>query len=109
MNIEIDEKSGFCFGVVNAISKAEELIKTEGTIYSLGDIVHNRMEVQRLENLGITTVQHDEFKNLESCTVLIRAHGEPPQTYAQAEKKNITIFDATCPVVASLQKTVTKA
>lgn len=109
MIIEIDDKSGFCFGVVKAISKAEELIANGGVIYSLGDIVHNRIEVLRLEKAGLVTVAHDKFSELENVTVLVRAHGEPPETYQKAKDQNITIVDATCPVVASLQKMVVTA
>lgn len=109
MVIEIDDKSGFCFGAVNAITQAEKLIETGRTVYSLGDIVHNRVEVQRLEASGLITVQHDNLEQLHDATMLIRAHGEPPSTYGYAERNGIDIVDATCPVVARLQKVITMA
>lgn len=108
MKIEIDKGSGFCFGVVNAISKAEQALRDK-TLYSLGDIVHNRIEVQRLENLGLNTINIDQLKGLSGKTVLIRAHGEPPSTYALAREHDIVLVDATCPVVAKLQQIVLKA
>ncbi len=106
MTIEIDDKSGFCFGVVRAISEAERALAEGGTVYSLGDIVHNRIEVQRLEQLGLHTVTHAEMERLGSCRLFIRAHGEPPTTYAEARTLGIDVIDATCPVVARLQKRV---
>lgn len=109
MHIEIDEKSGFCFGVVRAITQAEEALAEGGTVYSLGDIVHNRIEVQRLEKLGLRTVTHTEMPDIAGGRLLIRAHGEPPTTYAQARKLGIRVIDATCPVVARLQRRVMKA
>lgn len=109
MHIEIDDKSGFCFGVVKAITKAEESLSSGEKVYSLGDIVHNRVEVQRLESLGLETVSHADFPQLEGRTVLIRAHGEPPSTYDEARKYQLKIIDATCPVVAHLQKVVIEA
>ncbi|MFI3331298.1 MAG: 4-hydroxy-3-methylbut-2-enyl diphosphate reductase [Rikenellaceae bacterium] len=109
MLVEIDEKSGFCFGVVTAIARAEELVRSSEKVYCLEDIVHNRVEVQRLENLGVKTISHDEFMTLRGETVLVRAHGEPPKTYREARQRDIEIVDATCPVVASLQKTIIKA
>lgn len=109
MYIEIDDKSGFCFGVVNAISEGEKLIATGEIVYSLGDIVHNRVEVQRLEELGLKTVRHDNFSQIHNATMLIRAHGEPPATYEYAAQNGIKIVDATCPVVARLQKVISKA
>lgn len=108
MHVEIDEQSGFCFGVVNAIRKAEESL-SGGEVFCLGDIVHNRVEVSRLEQLGLKTVGHVDFSALNGKTVLIRAHGEPPSTYDAAAKNNITLIDATCPVVAKLQERVKKA
>jgi len=107
--IEIDQKSGFCFGVVNAIEKAEKTLETEDTLYSLGHIVHNELEVKRLQKLGLKTIGHHEFFQLKDCKVLIRAHGEPPSTYEYARKNNITLIDATCPVVLKLQQRVKKA
>ncbi len=109
MNIEIDDKSGFCFGVVHAIGEAEKALSESDTVYSLGDIVHNRIEVQRLERLGLKTVTHDDMPRLSGCRLFIRAHGEPPATYARARKLGIRIIDATCPVVAKLQQRVKKA
>lgn len=109
MRIEIDEKSGFCFGVVKAITTAEESLGSEGKVYCLGDIVHNRIEVQRLEKQGLETISHDQLPSLKGSTVLVRAHGEPPSTYAKAAEYGIRIIDATCPVVEKLQKRVIRA
>lgn len=109
MRVEIDERSGFCFGVVRAISEAEKALGEGGTVYSLGDIVHNRVEVQRLEALGLRTVTHDDMPRLAGCRLFIRAHGEPPTTYAAAQRLGITLIDATCPVVARLQRRVKEA
>lgn len=109
MRVEIDENSGFCFGVVRAIGEAESALKELGTVYSLGDIVHNRVEVQRLERLGLHTVTHDGMAALAGKTLLIRAHGEPPTTYRKAEELGLRIVDATCPVVARLQRRVREA
>ncbi len=104
--IEIDPKSGFCFGVINAIQQAEKALETHKTLYCLGDIVHNGAEVARLNTKGLTTITHEDFKNLKNSTVLLRAHGEPPETYQIAKENNITIIDATCPVVLNLQKRI---
>ena len=109
MRVEIDDKSGFCFGVVRAITEAERALGEGGTVYSLGDIVHNRIEVQRLEQLGLRTVTHADMPHLAGCRLFIRAHGEPPTTYAAAREMNIGIIDATCPVVARLQRRVKEA
>lgn len=109
MRIEIDDKSGFCFGVVRAITQAEEALSEGGTVYSLGDIVHNRIEVQRLEQLGLRTVTHAEMSGIAGSRLLIRAHGEPPSTYARARELGIRVIDATCPVVARLQRRVIQA
>ena len=110
MYVEIDKNSGFCFGVVRAISKAETaLSELGGEVYSLGDIVHNRMEVQRLEALGLRTVTHEDMPSLAGRDLFIRAHGEPPTTYRRAEELGIRIIDATCPVVAQLQRKVVAA
>ena len=110
MYIEIDKNSGFCFGVVRAISKAEDaLAELGGKVYSLGDIVHNRMEVQRLEDMGLKTVTHDDMTLLEGRDLFIRAHGEPPSTYSRAKELGIRVIDATCPVVAQLQRKVVVA
>ncbi|UKI39676.1 MAG: 4-hydroxy-3-methylbut-2-enyl diphosphate reductase [Alistipes putredinis] len=108
MRIEIDDKSGFCFGVVNAIGKAEQALR-EGAVYSLGDIVHNRLEVQRLQRLGLETVSHSDLDRLGGKTLLVRAHGEPPCTYEKARRFGINVIDATCPVVARLQRKVAEA
>ena len=104
--IEINESSGFCFGVVTAIHKAEEELAKGGTLYCLGDIVHNSREVERLNKLGLITINHEEFQNLHNAKVLLRAHGEPPETYAIAKQNRIEIIDATCPVVLRLQKKI---
>ena len=109
MIIEIDQKSGFCFGVVKAIGKAEETLQTEDLLYSLGHIVHNELEVKRLQELGLITITHEEYFKLKDCKVLIRAHGEPPSTYEYARENHITLIDATCPVVLKLQQRVKKA
>lgn len=108
MRIEIDDKSGFCFGVVNAIGKAEQALRA-GAVYSLGDIVHNRLEVQRLQRLGLETVSHSDLDRLGGKTLLVRAHGEPPCTYEKARRFGINVIDATCPVVARLQRKVAEA
>jgi len=108
MRIDIDEQSGFCFGVVRAIRHAEEALRS-GAVYCLGDIVHNRLEVQRLERLGLRTVRHEDLEGLQGQRVLIRAHGEPPSTYCRAAELDIEVIDATCPVVAQLQARVKKA
>lgn len=109
MEVIIDDNSGFCFGVVRAIGEAESALERVGDVYSLGDIVHNRVEVQRLEQLGLHTVSHEDMKDLSGRTLLIRAHGEPPRTYRMAEELGITIIDATCPVVARLQRRLREA
>lgn len=109
MEVIIDDNSGFCFGVVRAIGEAESALKRVGEVYSLGDIVHNRVEVQRLERLGLHTVSHDDISQLGGRTLLIRAHGEPPHTYRMAEEMGITVIDATCPVVARLQRRLREA
>lgn len=108
MNIEIDNKSGFCFGVVKAIEKAEEELEKGSTLYCLGDIVHNEEEVERLQRLGLVTVNYEQYNQLHNMKVLIRAHGEPPSTYETARKNNITLIDATCPVVLKLQSRIKK-
>lgn len=108
MIVEIDNGSGFCFGVTTAIKKAEETLANGEKLYCLGDIVHNGMECERLRGMGLITIDHDEFAQLHDATVLLRAHGEPPTTYELAQKNNITIIDATCPVVLALQKRIKK-
>ncbi len=106
INIEIDNGSGFCFGVTTAIKKAEEELAKGNTLYCLGDIVHNGRECDRLKQLGLITINHEEFKNLKNAKVLLRAHGEPPSTYEIAKQNNIEIIDATCPVVLRLQQRI---
>ena len=108
MRVEIDNESGFCFGVVRAINEAEKALQS-GAIASLGDIVHNRVEVQRLEALGLRTISREEIPSIAGKRMLIRAHGEPPRTYAIAKEYGIEIIDATCPVVAALQRKVKEA
>lgn len=107
--IEIDENSGFCFGVVTAIEKAEAELARSGSLHCLGDIVHNASEVERLQKRGLDTITHADLQGLHDATVLLRAHGEPPTTYEQARKNNITVIDATCPVVLQLQKRIKTA
>lgn len=104
--IEIDNESGFCFGVVTAIRKAEEELAKGGRLYCLGDIVHNSAEVERLCSKGLVTITHEELAGLHNVKVLLRAHGEPPETYVVARKNNIEIIDATCPVVLKLQQRI---
>ena len=104
--VEIDDGSGFCFGVTTAIKKAEEELAAGGTLYCLGDIVHNGMECERLRKLGLITINHEEMSQLHHVKVLLRAHGEPPETYELAHRNNIEIIDATCPVVLQLQKKI---
>ena len=104
--IEIDEGSGFCFGVVTAIEKAEAALAGDAELYCLGDIVHNSDEVKRLADKGMTTITHDDLDRLHDVRVLLRAHGEPPATYAVARKNGISIIDATCPVVLRLQQRI---
>ena len=109
MRVVIDDNSGFCFGVVRAIGEAESALQRTGDVCCLGDIVHNRVEVQRLENMGMATVTHADMPSLGGRTLLIRAHGEPPATYRLAESLGIEVIDATCPVVARLQRRVREA
>lgn len=106
MKIDIDKKSGFCFGVVYAIQKAEDILKTDEKLYCLGDIVHNNVEVNRLKEMGLVTIDHEELKNLRDCKVLIRAHGEPAETYKIVLENNIELVDASCPVVLRLQNKI---
>ena len=104
--IEIDKGSGFCFGVTTAISKAEEELNKSGHLYCLGDIVHNTAEVDRLANCGLETITHEQLEQLHDVKVLLRAHGEPPETYETARRNRIEIIDATCPVVLKLQQRI---
>ncbi|MEO9965721.1 MAG: 4-hydroxy-3-methylbut-2-enyl diphosphate reductase [Reichenbachiella sp.] len=106
MNIEIDNNSGYCFGVEYAIEMAEDELNESGQLFCLGDIVHNHMEVERLSAKGLQVIEHEELKNLHNCKVLIRAHGEPPETYKIAIQNNIELIDASCPVVLKLQNRV---
>ena len=106
LEIEIDKGSGFCFGVVHAIRSAEQELQKTDMLYCLGDIVHNGLEVKRLEEAGLHTINHEELAHLKNKTVLLRAHGEPPSTYQIARENNITIVDATCPVVLQLQRKI---
>ena len=106
LQIEIDSGSGFCFGVTTAIKKAEEELAKDGTLYCLGDIVHNGIECERLREMGLVTINHKEMEQLHNVKVLLRAHGEPPETYELARRNNIEIIDATCPVVLKLQKRI---
>ena len=109
VKVEIDEGSGFCFGVVTAIRKAEEELSKSGRLYCLGDIVHNSAEVERLRKKGLVTISHEDLEKLHDVKVLLRAHGEPPSTYELARRNNIEIIDATCPVVLQLQQRIKKS
>ena len=109
LDVTIDTKSGFCVGVEYAIEIAEEILQQDGELYCLGDIVHNDMEVKRLEDMGLKIIDHDELKKMKDVKVLIRAHGEPPSTYDLAIKNNITLMDASCPVVLKLQNRIKKS
>jgi len=106
LKIEIDNGSGFCFGVTTAIQKAEEELSKGNTLYCLGDIVHNGMECDRLRQMGLITIDHEQMAQLHDVKVLLRAHGEPPATYELARQNNIDIIDATCPVVLKLQQRI---
>ncbi len=106
MKIEIDQQSGFCFGVEKVIKIAEDILKEEGKVYCLGEIVHNQREMERLMSLGLVTIDYETYRNMKNCKVLIRAHGEPPETYEIAKKNNIQLLDGTCPIVDRLQKKV---
>ena len=108
MKVEIEPGSGFCFGVENAVRIAEEALRAGEEVYCLGEIVHNDIEVSRLKGLGLVTITYDQFSQLRDCKVLVRAHGEPPSTYEMAEKNNITLIDATCPIVHSMQEKIKK-
>ena|ERR1035437_9524962 len=106
MKVTIDPNSGFCFGVVFAIQMAEDELEQSGTLYCLGDIVHNNKEIERLKAKGLKIINHEDLKTLHDCKVLIRAHGEPPETYQTAIQNNIELIDASCPVVLKLQNRV---
>ncbi|WP_320054545.1 4-hydroxy-3-methylbut-2-enyl diphosphate reductase [uncultured Acetobacteroides sp.] len=109
MVVTVDEKSGFCFGVTNAIGKAEEILDTEDQLLCLGEIVHNDVEVNRLTTKGLTTINHDELKVLSNRKVLFRAHGEPPSTYEIAKANGLQVIDASCPVVLKLQERIKRS
>jgi 4-hydroxy-3-methylbut-2-en-1-yl diphosphate reductase len=106
MQIEIDKSAGFCFGVKNAVGQAEAMLEEDEKLYSLGHIVHNPAEVKRLSDIGLEVIDNEHFNKLRNCKVLIRAHGEPPETYDKALLRNITLIDATCPIVKHLQKKI---
>ena len=106
MTIEIDQNSGFCFGVVHAIESAERELKNETKLFCLGDIVHNSLEMKRLKKLGLQTIKREELYSIANETVLLRAHGEPPLTYETARANHIKVIDATCPVVLQLQRRI---
>lgn len=108
VRVEIDENSGFCFGVVNAIRKAEEELQ-RGPLYCIGDIVHNSLEMSRLSRRGLRAIDHETFAGLDGCRVLFRAHGEPPSSYAMAARNEIEVIDASCPVVLNLQRKIREA
>ena len=106
LQVQIDDHSGFCFGVVYAIEMAEEILEEQGYLYCLGDIVHNDMEVKRLSAKGLVVIDREKLQELSNCKVLIRAHGEPPSTYELSIKNNLTLIDASCPVVLKLQNRI---
>ncbi|MEP0368679.1 MAG: 4-hydroxy-3-methylbut-2-enyl diphosphate reductase [Cyclobacteriaceae bacterium] len=106
LHVDIDPNSGFCFGVVYAIEMAEDILDEEGKLFCLGDIVHNDEEVKRLEKKGLIIINYDELNVLKNEKVLIRAHGEPPSTYQLATENNLTLIDASCPVVLKLQNRI---
>jgi len=106
MEVRIDDNAGYCFGVVKAIGAAEAELRRDGSLYCLGDIVHNSAEVNRLLGEGLVVIDHSEFERLAGCKVLIRAHGEPPETYRTAERLGIELVDATCPIVLALQQRI---
>jgi len=108
MTVTIDDRSGFCFGVTLAVRSAEEELARSGKLYCLGEIVHNRAEIERLEKMGLVIIDHERFKNLKDTTVLIRAHGEPPETYQIAAQNNIRLIDASCKIVLSIQQRLLK-
>jgi 4-hydroxy-3-methylbut-2-enyl diphosphate reductase len=109
LTTEIDQKSGFCFGVISAIEKAEKTLDNYGNLFCLGEIVHNDEEIKRLEKKGLLTIAKEEYRVMNNKTVLFRAHGEPPESYEIALRNNLTIIDASCPIILKLQKTVKKS
>lgn len=106
MEVRIDDNAGYCFGVVKAIGAAEEALRRDGRLYCLGDIVHNSAEVDRLRSKGLEVIDHRRLETLGGCKVLIRAHGEPPETYRTARRLGIDLIDATCPIVLALQQRI---
>ena len=106
MTLTIDPHSGFCFGVTHAIEVAEQQLKDGGSLFCLGEIVHNDMEVKRLKELGLIIIDFEQFKSLHNCKVLLRAHGEPPETYSIAHENHIELIDASCPIVLNLQNDI---
>ena len=108
MKVSIDENAGYCFGVVKAIGAAEEELQHDGSLYCLGDIVHNSAEVERLKQKGLEVIDYERLRNLRSVKVLIRAHGEPPETYRIAGERGIELVDATCPIVLALQQRISR-
>ena len=108
MEVRIDDNAGYCFGVVKAIGAAEDELSRDGNLFCLGDIVHNNAEVERLRQLGLTVIDHRRLPELGGSKVLIRAHGEPPETYRMAEQLGIHLIDATCPIVLALQQRIRK-
>jgi len=108
MKVNVDRFSGFCWGVVRTIEIAEQELASSGQLYSLGEIIHNPMEIQRLGEKGLKTISSEDLDGLRGATVLIRAHGEPPETYRKAQERGITIIDATCPVVTKVQERIRK-
>lgn len=108
MDIEIDPQAGFCFGVTQVVNKAEEIIRQFGQLFCLGEIVHNQKEIERLEGIGLQTISYEEYFTLSDCRVLIRAHGEPPETYQYAREHNIELIDGSCPIVLKLQRRIKK-
>ena len=108
MKVTVDQHSGFCWGVVRTIDIAEEQMQNGSPLFSLGPIIHNPVEIERLQERGLQTVGLDDFKRLKGQTVLIRAHGEPPSTYERAQRNGVTLIDATCPVVTKVQERIRK-
>lgn len=109
LHVEIEPSSGFCFGVRKAIKKAEKILEQGQELYSLGEIVHNEQEIERLENKGMKTINREDFQQLQNKTVLFRAHGEPPESYEIAKKNKINVIDASCPIILKLQERIEKS
>jgi len=108
MDVRIDDNAGYCFGVVKAIGAAEDELQRDGSLYCLGDIVHNSAEVERLKQKGLEVIDYERLRSLRSAKVLIRAHGEPPETYRIAAERGIELVDATCPIVLALQQRISR-